>query len=325
MRYIIRQIVLIFLFVKCFPQISFTPSIEGGYFYSNFDNAISNRFLNRFKFNLTYKKEDTSFTFRTNLVYTPLLELDGFKFADHKIIITNSLYYPNRLIDINCSYNLTYNNYRIPSKLDYTIHTLTFFSQLSEMNVDFSTGFSNHYLDSFSQENIVRIFNSTNYQFINEDRKKISAALYVDYFKYNSSTHVSQKGYSAGLNLSYEYFSTFLVRADYKLLFHYFNDINQNSQEHVIKLAFAKYITDDISLHLIGNFSIPVVDDYLKTNINPLLYNSTIENIIYLKATKEITENTSMYIKTGYIDEEFTPYNIKLIGWNFSLGLDFDF
>lgn len=149
---------------------------------------------------------------------------------------------------------------------------------------------------------------------------QFNTGFYVE--RYVNNQINSYKGFRIGPQLGFNYLKDFILRAEYRLLFHISEIVEDLSTEHWIRLLSGKLLSSEWSAFLLVDYNLRNIN----TESDTSLYYSVIdsENHIYLKLAYEPTENLEFSFKAGYFNENYLINNASLEGWNFTLGFSFN-
>jgi hypothetical protein len=115
-----------------------------------------------------------------------------------------------------------------------------------------------------------------------------------------------------------------VISSDYRFLIHESKYTKNLSYEHWIR-----FVAGTIFL---GEWSVFILADYYSRKfrllgnpeflINPLYSPLNLENRVYLKISRILTENLEAYSKVGYFKDNLYENEFSIEGWNFLLGIE---
>lgn len=130
------------------------------------------------------------------------------------------------------------------------------------------------------------------------------------------------RGWRIGPEISARSARKLLISATYRLAFHRSRRVGKMAYHHQLRLLLGKTLASGWSLF-------GLVDLFLRSSGTPrgililLLYTSLdTENRVYLKLEKQVNRTSEIFLRVGYLSENFLADTPALSGWQFTAGLD---
>lgn len=164
---------------------------------------------------------------------------------------------------------------------------------------------------------------------------KYGYGIYVERFLINSTSYLITEqsntqldlmnhGWRYGPELSFNFLRSIILTSDYRFLIHESKYTKNLSYEHWIRFLAGTVFFNSWSVFILADyysrkFRITGNPEFF---INPLYSPLNLENRVYLKLSRALTQNFEVYSKIGYFKDSLYENEVSIEGWNLLLGLE---
>ncbi len=344
---ILRQLPGIFL-SACIPlflcsaaiaQFSFNANSEFGY-YKNSGSGIfrKNDFTTRLDLNGKYEYEVDENYFSASAGIKPELygfkdNLKGIKFSGKGSYYDNSdalmwginfsaqkNIFKAEGVDINTDLVFLTSDFYFDLSDSFPLHLMVGYAY-QKYNYSVKKNFDILFLDCRYEENLFDDIGF--YSGLFSERFVISNKSNLSYSNFSDKN----KGWRLGPQIGINYLQSFLLKCEYRILFHFSDITKEPSFEQNYKVLAGTHLYKNLSAFLLVDFYIRNFN--LKKDFSQVRYiiyspmNS--ENRFYLKLLYDIDEKFGLYTRYGYRKEILDYFDSYLEGWSLVLGIEFNY
>jgi len=166
---------------------------------------------------------------------------------------------------------------------------------------------------------------------------KYGYGIYLERFMINSKSHIiiggtnseielMNQGWRYGPELSLSFLKSMILTADYRFIIHESKYTKNLSYEHWIRFVAGVVFLNDWSVFILADYYSRKFR--IKGNpeifISPIYSSLNLENRVYLKLARTISNNLELYSKVGYFKDNLYENEFSIEGWNLLLGIELD-
>lgn len=130
------------------------------------------------------------------------------------------------------------------------------------------------------------------------------------------------RGWRYGPEIGLEHRKALLLSGSYRLLLHQSELTDTNALEHRVRLLFGKILSADWSLFALFDYYFR--NQSYEALADAFLFYTPVdtENRFYLKLERDMGTRTDVYVKIGYLSEDFTQESLNYAGWQGTVGIE---
>ncbi len=326
-------------FSDFYAQFSFNANSEFGY-YKNAGSGVlkKNDLITRVDLRGKYEYEIDENYFAASLSIKP--EVYGFKDNLNGIKINGKgSYYDNSElmtwgINFSAQKNI-FNSSELDINTDLIFLTSDFyFGSNEKLPFHLTAGYAYQSYNYSSKKNFDIIFLDNRYEDLLFEDINFFSGLYLERFLISNKTNSlsssfldKNKGWRIGPQFGINYLQSFLVRCEYRILFHFSDITKATSFEQNYKLLTGVNLSEDFSLFILLDYyikNLKLTKDFAR--VREIIYSPmNSENRFYVKLLYDLNENLGAYARYGYGKEILDYFDSYLEGWNLVLGLELNY
>jgi hypothetical protein len=195
--------------------------------------------------------------------------------------------------------------------------------------ISFNLGYAYRDLNSRLEQSLDAAFGALDWFPVYSLSRKVAIGAYFENFRISrlrgftgTGRQPHNRGWRFGPQFSLGYRKKIIISANYRFLLHQSDLTRAGSYEHWVRLMFGKLLSAKWSLFFLLDYFFRDYSPVISSDTELLYAPLDNQNHLYLKLEREITPQTDLFFRVGYLNENLIYRDLTFSGWRVTVGME---